>query len=36
MVNIIIKAKGKGDCKKLIHLSSVSCLINFFNLVDEF
>ena len=31
-----LKLKGKGDCKKLIHLNSVSCLFIFFNLVDEF
>ena len=31
-----LKPKGKGDCKNLIHLSSVSCLLIFFNLVDEF
>ena len=31
-----LKPKGKGDCKNLIHLSSVSCLFIFFNLVDEF
>ena len=30
-----LKPKGKGDCKYLIHLSSVSCLLIFFNLVDE-
>ena len=31
-----LKPKEKGDCKNLIHLSSVSCLFIFFNLVDEF
>ena len=30
-----LKPKGKGDCKNLIHLSSFSCLLIFFNLVDE-
>ena len=30
-----LKPKGKGDCKNLIHLSSVSCLFIFFNLDDE-
>ena len=33
---VSLKLKGKGDCKNLIHLSSVSCLLIFFNLVDEF
>ena len=31
-----LKPKQNGDCKNLIHLSSVSCLFIFFNLVDEF
>ena len=31
-----LKPKGKGDCKNLINLSSVSCLFVSFNLVDEF
>ena len=31
-----IKPKGKGDCKNVIHFSSVSCLFILFNLVDEF
>ena len=33
---VSLKPKGKGDCKNLIHLSSVSCLFIFYNLVDEF
>ena len=32
----IIITKGKGDCKNLIHFSSVSCLFKSFNLDDEF
>ena len=36
MVYIIIKPKGKGDCKNWIHLSSVSILFILFNLDDEF
>ena len=31
-----LKPKGKGDCKNLIHICSVSCLFIFFNLIDEF
>ena len=31
-----LKPKGKSDCKNLIHLSSISCLLIFFNLVDEY
>ena len=31
-----LKPKGKGVYKNLIHLSSVSCLFTFFDLVDEF
>ena len=31
-----LKPKWKGDCKKLTHLSSVSCLFIFFKLVDKF
>ena len=36
MVDSIKKPKGKGDCKNLIHFSSVSVLLNYFNLDDEF
>ena len=31
-----LKPTGKGDCKNLIHISSVSCLFLLFNQVDEF
>ena len=31
-----LKSTGKGDCKNLIHLSSVSCHFIFFYLVNEF
>ena len=31
-----LNPKGKGDCNNLIHFSSVSCLLIFFNLDDEF
>ena len=30
-----LKPKGKGNCKNLIHLHSVSCIFIFFNLDDE-
>ena len=31
-----LRPKVKGDCKKLIHFRSVSCIFIFFNLDDEF
>ena len=33
---LLLKPKGNGDCKNLIHFSSVSCLFIFFTLENEF